>query len=165
MKLWRAVIAGFVGGVVTTLLCGGTIWLLHLDSNVRAAMNRAPASALPWVAWVATAAGVVIGGTIIALGYALVFELVTRRAGAAIGAAIGVVHAVVAWLAAGLALQYFPGATELSAQAGSIVFGHLEAIAAFLAIHAAYGAVVGMVYGRPRHEPETDLRVTWREIA
>lgn len=165
MKLRRALIAGFSGSLVATLLCAAAIWLLRLDVDVRFAMSRTAARVLPWPAWVVIGAGVILGGTAIGIGYALVFELVTRRAGPVIGAALGVAQASIAWLAAGLGLQYLPGAAELFAREASILFGDLEATAAFFVIHAAYGAIVGVVYGRPRHEPETNLRVTWREIA
>ena len=165
MKCRRALIGGALGALVAISLCVLAIWFLRFDANARLALRRAPVSALPWGVWIPLAVIAVIGGAFVAIGYALIFEFGTRRAGALIGAALGLAPAVAVWLGAGLALQYVPGAAEVFAQEASLLFGNRWAIVAFALIHAVYGAVVGTAYGSPVHKPDARLRVTWREVA
>lgn len=165
MKFRRALIAGVLGALVAISLSVLAIWLLRFDANARLTLRRAAVSALPWAAWIPLAIAAVVGGAVLAIAYAFIFEFVTRHAGALIGAALGLAEAAAVWLGVGLALQYVPGVAELFAQEASLLFGDVRAMAAFALAHVAYGAIVGRIYGSPVHQADVLTRVTWREVA
>ena len=112
--------------------------------------------------WRAVWAGALGAGTGVA--YAVLFEYVTRRAGWPVGALIGALHGALLAAVAGL----LPRLAERSGHmidAGplGVRYGAL-AIPALVAAGVAFGAIVGGCYGAPRHAPETDTRVRWREL-
>ena len=159
IKFRSALLGGLCGSIAVVVLAGIFALFVKFVPTLSKISARAELTPITWWSRLGLAAMAVCGGVIIALLYALVFEFVTRRAGWLIGAAIGVMHATLVWLGAGLAAWWFPDFMSAFAGELSLLFHSLLAIAAFLALHVVYGAIVGAMYGPPNHAATTTLSV------
>ena len=164
IKLGRALAAGAVASLAAVALAITGWWLMRFEPAVGEAMRRDMLAMLPLPAWIAAGVAAVIGGTVLAALYALAFELVTRRSGWLIGAALGAAHAAAVWLGIGLLAWWLPALAQRVGVELSLLFNSLAAVLAFVAVQVVYGAVVGWLYGTPRHRADAKSLVTWREL-
>jgi hypothetical protein len=157
----RAMVAGAAGALLLGAASVGSAWLLGLDLEIVLSSMTVGAIAL-------VLAGMAVSSGAAAFAYALVFEYVTRRAGWRIGAIVGACHGGL--LAAGVGLA--PWVIEQSRQASASLLiaapvGAPHAILAVAVIAGAgilFGMIAGGVYGVPRHGPEADTEIWWREV-
>lgn len=141
----RAFLAGLAGGTVMSLAVVAAARAVGLLAGLEVMANAAlggPAGSTRWLA--ALGIHLAISGAI-GLLYAAGFERLTRRAGWRVGLAFSVVHALVAGLLLGLAP---PPVAEMLPSPGPFMSNlGAAAVAAFVALHLAYGAIVGALYG------------------
>lgn len=97
--------------------------------------------------------------------YTVIFEYVTRRAGAMMGFIIGLGHVVVA----GLVIGFMPGDRLLDAgvmpPGAFMEYRGAVVLVGFLLAHLAFGTFVGATYGATVHrasEPEPHCVERWR---
>src|SRR5205814_1725011 len=114
--------------------------------------------------WIAVGIAALVGGVMLAVAYAFVFELVTRSAAWWIGAALGAMNAVALWLSAGVLAGMFPDVALGVADELSILFNSLPVMAGLVLAHVVYGAVVAARYAPTKRRPADDMVVTWHEI-
>jgi hypothetical protein len=114
------------------------------------------------IGWLTGAAAQLIIAAIAGVVYAVIFEIVTRRAGALIGFAIAVPHAVVA----GLAIGFIPVSRLIDAGIGPpgafMEYRGAWVVATFVLAHLAFGTLMGSLYGTAQHAPHTTRQ--WRDI-
>jgi hypothetical protein len=107
--------------------------------------------------------GQLVVAVVSAFVYALIFEHVTRCAGALIGLIVGLGHALIA----GLMVGFMPG--DRLMQAGTMPPGAFMeyrgsiVLAGFLLAHVAFGTFVGATYGATVH-PASPPAPRWREL-
>jgi hypothetical protein len=165
IKLARVVVGGLCGVVVVLGVIGVAGYLTgsgsaadlcRLTGIVITGRDDALASLVGGAAQIVVA-------IIAAVGYAIVFEWVTRRAGALIGLLIGVAHAVFAGIAVGFLPVSALIARGIMPPGAFYEYEGIWMVAAFVAAHLSFGAIVGAIYGAVRHGP---LRATrrWRDI-
>lgn len=150
MRVRRALGAGVLATVAALLVAGALRWATGATLDPAEPLGRLllPES---WTTWrgVALATGVVahvVGGALLGVGYAAVFEWVTHRAGALVGLALAVPHAVVT----GLAFAFFPllrPALFAADPPGAFLeYGGAGAALSLVAFVLVYGTLVGTLY-------------------
>jgi len=164
IKFRDALFGGLYGSIAVVLLTGVALLLVRFVPALAKVSERA--ELVPITIWdrLILAAVAVVGGVVIAVLYALIFEFVTRRAGWLIGAAIGAGHGAVIWLGAAVIAWSFPHIVDAFPGELSLLFDSFVVIAGFLTLHIVYGAIVGRIYGPPGHSAAVGTRVKWREV-
>jgi hypothetical protein len=151
MRTSRAAIAGIAGALVMSLAMA-LARLLGVPVSLEAMLGSL-FGVEGTVAWMAGFALHLAMGAVVAIVYAVGFEYAVQRSGIAVGAALGVAHG----LLAGLFMTAIPAMNPLVATsplAPGPFFARIEyGPALFLALHALFGAVVGIVYGPVMHKP------------
>ncbi|HEU4630324.1 MAG TPA: hypothetical protein VFS08_11310 [Gemmatimonadaceae bacterium] len=148
----RALGAGALAAIVAVVVAWVVRWATGAALDPAEPLGRL---LLPeaWTTWrgVALAAGTVahvLGGAVLGVGYAAVFEWVTHRAGPLVGLALAVPHAVVT----GLAFAFFPVLRpELFAAeppGAFLQYGGAGSVVASAVFVLVYGALVGALYRR-----------------
>lgn len=130
------------------LLARGLGMEVHLEQTL-GTLLIAPGAA----AWVVGLGMHLVVSGLIALVYAWGFEHVTHRAGWTVGLAFSLVHTLVSGVSMGALLPgLHPLVTEAMPGPGYFMLnlGALGA-AAFVVLHALYGAIVGALYGPVLH--------------
>lgn len=163
IRVGRAVAAGIAGGILVVAAVRVAGWLAASDADLCTLGGAVLLGRVDAIGWLAGAAAQLLIAIVAALVYALVFECVTRRAGALIGLAIAVPHVVIAGLAVGfvpaarmLALGIGPPGAFLEYRGGWV-------IATFVLAHLAFGTIVGAWYGTTRHSDGRE-RQQWRDV-
>lgn len=155
MKAGKAFIAGVVGGAVMSVLLaiGRAMGMpINLEMMLGTMTGMAPGAGT-WV--LGLIMHLAISGAI-GLLYALGFEHVARRAGALPGVVFSLLHIVVGGLVMGAAPSIHPLIPEAMMAPGAFLSNVGDAgVIAFVALHAIYGAVVGVMYGPVVHGIET----------
>jgi len=151
--------------MAVVLLAGIFTLLVRFVPSLAMTSARAEVTPITMSGRLGLAGVVVCGGLVIAAVYAFMFEFVVRRAGWLVGAVIGLGHAAVVWLGAGIAARLFPDIADTLAGDLSLLFDSVLAIAAFVLLHVVYGAIVGAMYGTPKHSASDSTRVAWREYS
>jgi hypothetical protein len=148
MKTGKAFLAGVIGAVAMSAI----LWIARNWMGIPAHMEMmlgtmvVPNAAL--TAWlVGFAIHLLIGG-VLALVYAWAFEHVTHRSGWLVGVGFGLVHAVIAGLGNTMIPAIHPMIPERMPAPGAFMLnlGVIGIVAEF-ALHAVYGAIVGVLYG------------------
>jgi hypothetical protein len=128
-------------------------WITGANSDLCMFTGVVLTGRLDAIGWLAGAAAQLAIAIIAAIVYALIFELVTRRAGPLIGLAIAVPHAIVA----GLAMGFVPASRLIDSGIGPpgafMEFRGPWVIVTFVLAHLAFGALVGKLYGSAHHAP------------
>lgn len=163
MKIPRAVAASLLGTVVVIVI----VWLGGLvsgrDADLCALLGAAVTEVRGTWSWLLGAVLQLLIGVVAAIVYAAIFEWVTRRAGVAVGCAVALGHTVIA----GLAVGFLPAARLIEAAitppGAFIAYRGPLAVAAFVIAHLAFGTIIGVLYGRPRHALVAQ-RVVWHEV-
>ncbi|MDQ3036419.1 MAG: hypothetical protein M3Y87_28735 [Myxococcota bacterium] len=155
MKPGKAFIAGVVGGAVMSVLLaiGRAMGMpINLEMMLGTMTGLAPGAGT-WV--LGLIMHLVISGGI-ALFYAVGFEHIAHRAGALPGVVFSLLHIVVGGLVMGFIPAIHPLIPESMMAPGAFMsnIGDIGVIA-FVALHAIYGAVVGVVYGPVVHPAAT----------
>ena len=149
MKVLRTVLVGIVGAITMS----AAMFLLRIAGipvSFEALLGSLLGDPSNPTYWMAGLAMHVLFGIIVAFGYMLTFEVV-ERSGLLMGAGLGLAHG----LMAGLFMSGIPAMNPLApnAQAPGPFLAHLSfGPVIFLALHALYGAAVGLTYGHPIHE-------------
>src|SRR5665213_400407 len=151
LRVGRAVAAGIAGGILVVAAVRVAGWLVASDADLCTLGGAVLLGRTDAVGWLVGAAAQLLIAIIAALVYALVFECVTRRAGALIGLAIAVPHVVIA----GLAVGFVPAARMLELGIGPpgafLEYRGGWVVATFVLAHLAFGTIVGAWYGTTRH--------------
>lgn len=159
MKTVRAAVAGVLGALAMTL----AMFLFRLagvNVNLESLLGSLivpPGGLDPWVMGflIHVAVGAVAGFV-----YAVIFEMAVQQAGAVVGAGLGICHG----LLAGLMMSGIPAMNPLALGAQSAPGPFLQNVSygpfVFLALHALFGAVVGIAYGAPVEKPHSMTRRT-----
>jgi len=163
MKIPRAVAAGVLGTVVVIAV----VWLGGLasrqDADICALLGASVTEVRDAWTWVLGLALQLVIGIVAAIVYAAIFEWVTRRAGVLVGFIVAVGHAVIA----GLAVGFLPAARLIEAATtppGAFMeYRGPLVVVAFVIAHLAFGTIIGLLYGRPRHAVVA-RRVVWHEV-
>lgn len=164
IRVGRAETAGIAGGILVVVVVRVAGWLVESDADLCTLGGAVLLRRTDAVGWLAGAVAQLLIAIVAALVYALVFEWVTRRAGALIGLAIAVPHVVIA----GLAVGFIPAARMLDLGIGPpgafLEYRGGWVVAAFVLAHLAFGTIVGAWYGKTRH---ADLRERqeWRDVS
>jgi hypothetical protein len=164
MKIRRAVVAGLVGGVVATAVIALAGWSSRSDGDLSALFGAVISGRDDWLGWIAGSAVQLVVAIVAALMYAAVFEWVTRRSGALVGLAIAAAHVVVAGLMVGFVPAKAVIADGLTPPGAFLEYRGGLAIVAFICAHLAFGAIVGALYGKPRHTVAAAERV-WLDVS
>ena len=156
MKVRRALAAGAVAALAAVTVAGLVRWFGGLGQGPVEPLGQLllPDGWIGWV-WLTGAVAHVAAGAVLALGYAAVFEWVTRRGGTLVGLALAVPQA----LAGGLALAFLPvlrPATFAANPPGAFLeYGGAGAMVTFVVFVGVYGALVGLLYGGVEHPIRT----------
>jgi hypothetical protein len=163
MKTWRAIVAGLAGGVLAVAIVQGAAWVSGGEGDLcglLGAVVTGDAGTAAWIAGCVAQLAMAAAGGIV---YAAIFEWVVTRAGALTGAAIAVPHAIVA----GLAMGFLPASRLLDAgvmpPGAFMEYRGATVLAAFVAAHLVFGAVVGGTYGGTRHAVRSTTLV-WHDV-
>ena len=152
MRTRRTILAGIVGCVVTVSIIGLATRVSSSSGDICALVGALVTGRTDMLGWLAGFVVQLVVGVIAAFVYAAIFEWVTRRAGIVLGLAIAVPHMVIA----GLSVGFLPGdaliASGLLPVGAFFEYAGGWVVIAFVCAHLAFGAVVGTLYGRPRHE-------------
>ena len=163
LRVGRAVAAGIAGGILVVAAVRVAGWLVASDADLCTLGGAVLLGRTDAVGWLVGAAAQLLIAIIAALVYALVFECVTRRAGALIGLAIAVPHVVIA----GLAVGFVPAARMLELGIGPpgafLEYRGGWVVATFVLAHLAFGTIVGAWYGTTRHSDGRERR-QWRDV-
>ena len=163
MKTSRAIAAGVLGTVIVIVV----VWIGGLvaghDADLCALLGASILADRGMWPWLLGAALQVVIGVVAAIVYAAIFEWVTRRAGGVVGFLVALGHSVIA----GLAVGFLP-ATHLIEAATAPPGAFMEyrgpfVVVAFVIAHLAFGTLIGLLYGRPRHALVA-RRVVWHEV-
>jgi hypothetical protein len=165
IKFRRALFSGTIAAIVVDVMLYANYWIVRLlGHSIYESMRVGELAIMPSLYWAGLAIGSVVGGATLGVVYALVFELVTRRAGWLIGAALGVVNAIGVWLGVGFLGWLFPDVANRFAIELSLLFNSLLVMVVLVAEHIIFGAILGTLYGATRHIPADERIVTWREL-
>jgi hypothetical protein len=150
MKRGHAFVAGIVGGVVVSALTAAARALgvpVNFELFLGTLLGHPPSLAT----WLAGLAAHLLLAGLVGLVYGWGFETLSGRADWRVGLAFGVVHAVVVGLALWLLPAVHPLVAERIPAPGAFLsrFGGLGVLVE-VAVHLAYGAVVGALYGPTR---------------
>jgi len=163
VKTGRAITAGIVGGIIVVIALIVVGWITGASSDLCRLGGVILTGRLDVVGWLAGALAQLVIAIIAAIDYAVIFEFVTRRAGPLIGLAVAVPHVIVA----GLAMGFLPAAPMIDAGIGPpgafMEFRGPWVIVTFVLAHLVFGALVGKLYGSPRHSP-VRASYRWTEI-
>lgn len=163
IRVGRAVAAGIAGGILVVAAVRIAGWLVASDADLCTLGGAVLLGRTDAIGWLVGAAAQLLIAIVAALVYALVFECVTRRAGALIGLAIAVPHVVIA----GLAVGFVPAARMLDLGMGPpgafLEYRGGWVIATFVLAHLAFGTIVGAWYGTTRHSDGRERR-QWRDV-
>ena len=163
LRVGRAVAAGIAGGILVVAAVRVAGWLVASDADLCTLGGAVLLGRTDAIGWLVGAAAQLLIAIIAALVYALVFECVTRRAGALIGLAIAVPHVVIA----GLAVGFVPVARMLDLGMGPpgafLEYRGGWVVATFVLAHLAFGTIVGAWYGTTRHSDGRERR-QWRDV-
>jgi hypothetical protein len=163
MKFGRAISAGIAGGIVVVAAMCVIGWITGANADLCRLGGVILTGRLDAIGWLMGAATQLVVAIIAALVYAVIFEFVTRRAGALLGLAIAVPHVIVA----GLAVGFVPASQLIDAGIGPpgafMEYRGAWVVATFVLAHLAFGALVGKLYGRAQHAPEK-ASYRWKEI-
>lgn len=161
MRIWRSVAGGTVGAATALVLTLATRWIgpasdvVPLLGGIPLELSEAPSLGRLLLAEL-------LLGIVSAFGYAAVFELVLHRAGFVTGMVLGSLHAVAAGFVAAYLPLLAPDPAPRTVPGAFFSFHGWRAIAAFFALHVAFGAAVGVLYRvSPRRTPPP---VRWREL-
>lgn len=163
MKPARAIAAGILGTVVVIVVVrvGGLV--AGYDADLCALLGASILEDRGIWPWLLGAALQLVIGVVAAIVYAVIFERVTRRAGGIVGFIVALGHAVIA----GLAIGFLPAARLIQASTAPpgafMEYRGVIVVAAFVIAHLAFGTIVGLLYGRPRHALIAP-RVVWHEV-
>jgi hypothetical protein len=170
MKWSRIVRAGCSGGVIVAALLAAVGRMLDVTVPPWAWASMSPGWIGRTLEWGRTTLllipVLVVAALLIACVCALVFELVTGRAGVLRGAAAGLLCGVAAaeavglvpWLASWFAMTYAPPIRPIGAADPSWM------LAAVAIAGLVIGIVAGAMYGLPIHASRAPRVVRWREI-
>jgi hypothetical protein len=163
MKVGRAFVAGVIGGAVMSLLMaiGRAIGMpVNLEMILGTVTGMEPGVAAWTLGFVVH---LVISGAI-ALLYGIGFEHVAHRAGAMPGILFSLLHIVIGGLALGSIPRIHPLVTEEGMSAPGLFMSNLgdAGVLAFFVLHAAYGAIVGTLYGPVLHPTTRRDRIEGR---
>jgi hypothetical protein len=163
IRVRRSVAAGIAGGILVVAAVRVAGWLVASEADLCTLAGAVLLGRIDAVGWLVGAAAQLVIAIVAALVYALVFEWVTRRAGALIGLAIGLPHVVIA----GLAMGFIPAERMLDLGIGPpgafLEYRGGWVAAAFVLAHLAFGAIVGTWYGKTRYTDPRE-RQPWREV-
>ena len=164
MKLVHAIVAGLVGTAVVLLVAWGVGRLTHADGDLCALAASVVFGVVNTLTWWAGLILQLIFGVVVAIGYAAVFEWITRRAGFLLGLAIGIPHAIVA----GIGVGSLPASRMIDAgimpPGAFYEYRGAWSIVAFVLAHVAFGCIMGAAYGQTRH-PVPWVPRPWRTVA
>jgi hypothetical protein len=145
MKIQRTLLAGISGAVVMS-----TVMVVLRAFGLHVSLEEVLGTLVPGVP--PFAAGFVLHlvvGVAAAVVYAGIFEFALQTSGPLPGAGVGLSHG----LLAGLSMSVIPAMNSLSYYDTSVPGAFLQNVpygpALFMALHVLFGAVVGIVYGRP----------------
>ena len=144
----RAFIAGVVGGIVMSLglAVGRAMGMTAANLEMMLGTMLLPPGGAAFALGIMMHL-IISGG--IALIYAWGFEHLTHHANAAIGTGFGVIHGVIGGFAMGLMPVMHPLIPEALPPPGAFMSNMgAMGVAAEMALHMLYGAVVGAMYGR-----------------
>jgi hypothetical protein len=162
MRVGRAIGAGIIGGIVVVAALEGAGLLTGANADLCSIGGVILTGRRDAIGWLTGAAAQLIIAAIAGVVYAVIFEIVTRRAGALIGFAIAVPHAVVA----GLAIGFIPVSRLIDAGIGPpgafMEYRGAWVVATFVLAHLAFGTLMGSLYGTAQHAPETTRQ--WHDI-
>jgi hypothetical protein len=151
MKLTRAVGGGLAGGLLAIAMIRGAGWLAGSSADLCALLGAVLTDGPGRGPWIIGCVAQLAETVLVAILFAGIFEWGTRRAGAVIGLLLAVPLVVVAGLSVGL----LPGARLVAAgiapPGAFMAHRGAEVIVGFVLAHLAFGVVVGVSYGRPRH--------------
>jgi hypothetical protein len=163
MKIWRAVAAGLVGGVLAIAIVRGAAALSGGEGDLCALLGAVVTGEIGTAPWIAGCVAQLAAAVVAAIAYAAIFEWIVMRAGALTGALIAVPHCV----CAGLAMGFLPASRLLDAgimpPGAFMEYRGMAVLAAFIVAHLAFGTAVGAMYGDTRH----GVRVTtlaWHDV-
>lgn len=152
MKAGKAFIAGIVGGFAMTLLMvlGRALGMKANAEMMLGTMFGGQPGAGTWV--LGLLVHLMLSG-LIALGYSVGFEYMTRRAGLGIGVAFSIPHAIIGGLVMGMIPAVHPMIPEMMPAPGAFManMGALYVVAFFVE-HMLYGGIVGAIYQPALHE-------------
>lgn len=162
MKLGRAVASGVLGALLVLVLLWLARWLLGTPTDLARLLGNVLLPGAGRLAWWSGVALQLVVGAAAGVVYAAVFEYAMRRAGPLAGVGVAIPHAAIAGLLVGfLPLWRWPIASPLPG--AFLAFAGATAAACFIVAHLAFGALVGLCYGRTRHRATAPAPV-WREL-
>lgn len=158
MKVFKALFAGVVGGLVMT----GLGWLARsggLDLNAELMLGTMLGYPPGEEAWLLGLGVHLAVSAVIALLYAAAFEGIARRAGPAAGFSFSIVHLLMAGLAMWMLPAMHPMIPEQMPAPGAFMVNMgAPNVALFVVEHVLFGMIVGTIYGtvlHPRARPVT----------
>lgn len=164
MKLLRAVAAGILGAVLVYLIVLASGVLSSRYADLCLLSGASLTGELGPGTWLIGAAGQLVVAVVAAIVYAVIFEWVTRRAGPVVGFIVALGHVVVA----GIAVGFMPAGRLLAADVAPpgafMEYRGLLVVGGFILAHLAFGTLVGVLYGRPRHRADVPA-VVWRDVS
>jgi hypothetical protein len=163
MKAFRTLIIGVLGAVLAVGIERIAGWVASRDADLCLLVGAVLTGRVSTGSMIIGCAAQLAVAVVSAYVYALIFEYVTRRAGAVIGFVVGLGHVVVA----GFIVGFMPAARLMEAGVmppgafmeyrGSIV------LVGFLLAHLAFGTFVGATYGATEHGA-SPAEPRWREL-
>ncbi len=163
MRFWRTIIAGIAAGALAIAIVGGAGWLSGVDADLCMLLGAVVTGDTGTTTWLVGGLGQLLVAVVAAIIYAIIFEWVTRRAGAVIGVLIAIPHVVVA----GLAVGFLSGSRLLEAgilpPGAFMEYRGAVVLVGFVLAHLVFGTLVGASYGRTRHVVPATMTI-WHDV-
>jgi len=151
MKLERTLVIGMLGTLLAVAIERLAGLIAGRDADLCLLVGAVLTGSVTTTAIVLGCIAQLIVAVISAYVYALIFEFVTRRAGAIVGFLVGIGHVIVA----GLVVGFMPGQRLLDAgvmpPGAFMEYRGAVVLAGFLLAHLAFGTFVGATYGPTLH--------------
>lgn len=151
MKLKRTLVIGMLGTLLAVAIERLAGLIAGRDADLCLLVGAVLTGSVTTTAIVLGCIAQLIVAVISAYVYALIFEFVTRRAGAIVGFLVGIGHVIVA----GLVVGFMPGQRLLDAgvmpPGAFMEYRGAVVLAGFLLAHLAFGTFVGATYGPTLH--------------
>lgn len=163
MKSMRALIIGVLGAVLAVGIERAAGWIAGQDADLCLLVGAVLTGQNTTGAMILGCLSQLVVAVISAYIYVLIFEYVTRHAGAVLGLIVGFGHVVVA----GLVIGFLPASRMM--QAGIMPPGAFmeyrgaTVLVGFLLAHLAFGTFVGAAYGTTVHGASLP-EPRWRDV-
>ena len=163
MKLTRTLVIGVLGAIIAVAIERLSGWIAGRDADLCLLVGVALTGSASTTSMVLGCVGQLIVAVISAYVYAVIFEYVTRRAGAVIGFIVGLGHVTVG----GLVVGFMPGEALMNAgimpPGAFMEYRGAIVVAGFLLAHVAFGTFIGAAYGPTVHAASPPAP-RWREV-